>query len=283
MDEERPQESPADVADLGADDGALIVFTSGTTGEPRGALHAHRYLAGQRAQAERWLGAQAGELVWCTTPTGWSKSARNVFVAPWLCGAAAMIHDARFDACRAPGADRARAGERPVSGADRVPDARQARSASPPSLAAPHGVGRGAAQSRGDRGLPGSARARHLRRLRPDGDRSADREPGRRAGSRRLDGQAPAGVRGSDLGRRAAAPPAQLSDLLHPLPRRRAVRGRVVADGRRCLRGRRWLPLVRGATRRPDPLRGLSHRPVRGRVRPAVSPGGRRGSRRPRP
>ena len=97
MDEERPQEPPADVADLGADDGALIVFTSGTTGEPRGALHAHRYLAGQRAQAERWLGAQAGELVWCTTPTGWSKSARNLFVAPWLCGAAAMIHDSRFD------------------------------------------------------------------------------------------------------------------------------------------------------------------------------------------
>jgi acyl-coenzyme A synthetase/AMP-(fatty) acid ligase len=97
MDEERPQEPPADVADLGPDDGALIVFTSGTTGEPRGALHAQRYLAGQRAQAEHWLGAQPGELVWCTTATGWSKSARNVFVAPWLCGAAAMIHDARFD------------------------------------------------------------------------------------------------------------------------------------------------------------------------------------------
>jgi acetyl-CoA synthetase len=97
MDEERPQEPPADVADLGPDDGALIVFTSGTTGEPRGAMHAQRYLAGQRAQAEHWLGANEGELVWCTTATGWSKSARNVFVAPWLCGAAAMIHDARLD------------------------------------------------------------------------------------------------------------------------------------------------------------------------------------------
>ena len=60
-------------------------------------MHAQRYLAGQRAQAEHWLGAETGELVWCTTATGWSKSARNVFVAPWLCGAAAMIHDARFD------------------------------------------------------------------------------------------------------------------------------------------------------------------------------------------
>src|SRR4051794_6508052 len=32
MDEERPQEPPADVADLDPGDGALIVFTSGTTG-----------------------------------------------------------------------------------------------------------------------------------------------------------------------------------------------------------------------------------------------------------
>jgi acyl-coenzyme A synthetase/AMP-(fatty) acid ligase len=97
MDEERPQEPPVEPADLGPEEGALIVFTSGTTGEPRGALHAQRYLAGQRVQAEHWLGARGGELVWCTTATGWSKSARNVFVAPWLCGAAAMIHDGRFD------------------------------------------------------------------------------------------------------------------------------------------------------------------------------------------
>ncbi len=97
MDEERPQEPPVAPADLDPDDGALIVFTSGSTGEPRGALHAQRYLAGQRAQAEHWLGAREDELVWCTTATGWSKSARNVFVAPWLCGAAAMIHDGRFD------------------------------------------------------------------------------------------------------------------------------------------------------------------------------------------
>jgi acyl-coenzyme A synthetase/AMP-(fatty) acid ligase len=97
LDEDRPQETPAGIADLGADDPALIVFTSGTTGEPRAALHAQRYLTGQRAQAEHWLGARDGDLVWCTTATGWSKSARNVFLAPWLCGAAALIHDARFD------------------------------------------------------------------------------------------------------------------------------------------------------------------------------------------
>lgn len=97
MDEECPQEPPAQIADLHPTDGALIVFTSGTTGEPRGALHPQRYLTAQRAQAEHWLGAREGELVWCTTATGWSKSARNVFVAPWLCGAAALLHEGRFD------------------------------------------------------------------------------------------------------------------------------------------------------------------------------------------
>ena len=43
------------------------------------------------------MGAGAGELVWCTAASGWSKSARNVFIAPWLSGAAALLHDARFD------------------------------------------------------------------------------------------------------------------------------------------------------------------------------------------
>ncbi|HEX7059892.1 MAG TPA: AMP-binding protein [Solirubrobacterales bacterium] len=97
LDEDRPQETPAAIEGMDAEDPALVVFTSGTTGEPRGVVHVYRYLSGQRAQAEHWLGSRPGELVWCTTATGWSKSARNVFLAPWLTGAAAVIHDGRFD------------------------------------------------------------------------------------------------------------------------------------------------------------------------------------------
>lgn len=97
MDEDRPQETPAAVEEMDPEDPALIVFTSGTTGEPRGVVHAYRYLFGQRLQAEHWFGSRKGDLAWCTTATGWSKSARNVFLAPWLTGAAAVIHDGRFD------------------------------------------------------------------------------------------------------------------------------------------------------------------------------------------
>jgi acyl-coenzyme A synthetase/AMP-(fatty) acid ligase len=79
------------------DDPRLVIFTSGTSGEPKAALHGQRYLFGQRLQAQHWLDARPGELVWCTAAAGWSKSARNTFLAPWLAGARALLHDGRFD------------------------------------------------------------------------------------------------------------------------------------------------------------------------------------------
>jgi acyl-coenzyme A synthetase/AMP-(fatty) acid ligase len=84
-------------AALEPSDPCLITFTSGTAGEPKAVLHGQKYLDGQRLQAEHWLSARPGDLVWCTAASGWSKSARNVFIAPWLRGAAALLHDARFD------------------------------------------------------------------------------------------------------------------------------------------------------------------------------------------
>jgi acyl-coenzyme A synthetase/AMP-(fatty) acid ligase len=84
-------------AELAPEDPCLITFTSGSAGEPKPVLHGQRYLAGQHLQAEHWLAPAAGELVWCTAASGWSKSARNVFIAPWVRGAAGLLHDARFD------------------------------------------------------------------------------------------------------------------------------------------------------------------------------------------
>jgi acyl-coenzyme A synthetase/AMP-(fatty) acid ligase len=97
FDEDLPQETPAAVEDLAPDDPAAIVFTSGTTGEPRGVVYPQRYLTGQRLQAEHWFGAREGEIAWCTAAPGWAKSTRNAFIAPWLGGAVAVLHDDRFD------------------------------------------------------------------------------------------------------------------------------------------------------------------------------------------
>ena len=89
--------SPAPAAEVSASEPALIVFTSGTAGEPKPIRHGHGYLAGQSVQAEHWYGARPGDLCWCTAASGWSLSARNAFVAAWLRGAAALLHDSRFD------------------------------------------------------------------------------------------------------------------------------------------------------------------------------------------
>jgi acyl-coenzyme A synthetase/AMP-(fatty) acid ligase len=97
FDDDEPAGTAPPAADLGPLDPCLITFTSGTAGEPKAVLHGQRYLDGQRVQAEHWLGARPGDVVWCTAASGWSKSARNVFIAPWLRGATALLHDARFD------------------------------------------------------------------------------------------------------------------------------------------------------------------------------------------
>lgn len=88
---------PAPAVSLEGKEAALIVFTSGTAGAPKPIRHGQRYLFGQAVQAEHWFGAREGDLAWCTAASGWSKSARNSFIAPWLRGAAALLHDARFD------------------------------------------------------------------------------------------------------------------------------------------------------------------------------------------
>ena len=70
FDEDLDQATPAKTAKLDPGDPALIVFTSGSTGEPKGVIHPQSYLLGQSTQAEHWLGAAPGDLVWCTAAPG---------------------------------------------------------------------------------------------------------------------------------------------------------------------------------------------------------------------
>jgi acyl-coenzyme A synthetase/AMP-(fatty) acid ligase len=92
-----PVGTPPAAAELDDEDGCLLTFTSGTEGAPKAVVHVQRYLAGQRIQAEHWFDVQPGDVAWCTAASGWSKSARNAFIAPWIRGATAILHDGRFD------------------------------------------------------------------------------------------------------------------------------------------------------------------------------------------
>jgi acyl-coenzyme A synthetase/AMP-(fatty) acid ligase len=83
--------------DTSAVDPAFILYTSGTTKDPKGVTHTHGYCFAQRLQAERWLAAESGDLVWCTAGTGWAKSIWNVLLGPWSVGAPIVLHEGGFD------------------------------------------------------------------------------------------------------------------------------------------------------------------------------------------
>ncbi|MDQ3303587.1 MAG: AMP-binding protein [Actinomycetota bacterium] len=84
-------------ADTASDEGAFLLYTSGTTKHPKGALHTHGYTHAKRMQARYWLDLQEGDLLWCTAGTGWAKSIWNVFLGPWSLGTELFFHEGAFD------------------------------------------------------------------------------------------------------------------------------------------------------------------------------------------
>jgi acetyl-CoA synthetase len=61
---------------------SLLHFTSGTTGRPKGALHAHEAVVAHHATASYALGLRAGDVFWCTADPGWVTGTSYGIIAP---------------------------------------------------------------------------------------------------------------------------------------------------------------------------------------------------------
>lgn len=83
-----------------ADEPALLHFTSGTTGTPKGALHVHGAVSDHARSAEVVFGLGPGDRYWCTADPGWVTGVSYGILAPFACGATVIVDEAEFDALR---------------------------------------------------------------------------------------------------------------------------------------------------------------------------------------
>ncbi len=82
---------------VAADDPAILYYTSGSTGQPKGVLHASRGIYAWRGSAIYWLDLGREDVIWCTADVGWSKAGTSILFGPWSCGACTFFYDGPFD------------------------------------------------------------------------------------------------------------------------------------------------------------------------------------------
>ncbi|MCB8957986.1 MAG: acetate--CoA ligase [Nocardioides sp.] len=87
-----------DVARTEPSDPALLHFTSGTTGQPKGAVHVHEAVVAQRLSAELALDLHPGDVFWCTADPGWVTGTSYGIVAPLVVGATVVSFAGEFEA-----------------------------------------------------------------------------------------------------------------------------------------------------------------------------------------
>jgi acyl-coenzyme A synthetase/AMP-(fatty) acid ligase len=93
----RAEASPAAYAMTLADDPAFLVYTSGTTGRPKGVLHAHRSAWGRRPMHDAWLGLRKGDVLLHAGAFNWTYTLGVGLTDPWANAAAALIYNGSRD------------------------------------------------------------------------------------------------------------------------------------------------------------------------------------------
>ena len=88
------------IATTDPEEPALLHFTSGTTGTPKGAVHVHQAVVTHHATGKSVLDLHPEDVFWCTADPGWVTGTSYGIIAPLSNGVTSIVDEADFDAER---------------------------------------------------------------------------------------------------------------------------------------------------------------------------------------
>jgi acetyl-CoA synthetase len=89
-----------EIVRTGPEDGAVMHYTSGTTGKPKGALHVHKAVLGHYATGKYVLDFHPEDIYWCTADPGWVTGTSYGMFAPCTNGVTSVIYEGGFSASK---------------------------------------------------------------------------------------------------------------------------------------------------------------------------------------
>jgi len=78
------------------DESAFMLYTSGTTGKPKGVIHQHYAILHEHLTAKWVLDIKDSDVYWCTADPGWVTGIAYEILGSWSIGASALVYAGRF-------------------------------------------------------------------------------------------------------------------------------------------------------------------------------------------